>query len=75
VKPIGLPIAQVIDEVEPTRRESEDDEGFGGVAQRGATSDMSGGGGRNDDEAVLYPLSWPKGADNTSQEIAGLLHV
>jgi hypothetical protein len=36
---------------------------------------MSGGGGRNDDEAVLYPLSWPKGADNTSQEIAGLLHV
>jgi hypothetical protein len=75
VKPIGLPIAQVIDEVEPTRRESEGYEGFGGVAHRGATSDLSGSGGRNDDEAVLYPLTWPKGADNTSQEIAGLLHV
>jgi hypothetical protein len=75
VEPIGLSIAQVIDEVEPTRRESEGYEGFGGVAQRGATSDLSGSGGCNDDEAVLYPLTWPKGADHTSQEIAGLLHV
>jgi hypothetical protein len=75
VEPIGLSIAQVIDEVEPTCRESEDYEGFGGVAQRGAASDLPGSGGRNDDKAVLYPLTRTKGADYASQEIAGLLHV
>jgi hypothetical protein len=74
VEPIGRPIAQVVDEVEPTRREGEGYEGFGGVAQRGATSDLSGSGGRDDDETVLYPLTWPQSADNTSQEIARLLH-
>lgn len=44
------------------------------MSQCGGVSDLTGGGGSDDDEAVFDPLAWPEGADETSQKLAGMLH-